>query len=84
MPALRRYTKAEPDDQPPSSRPRSFRTLLFAGSALLVAGGGCCRDGAAKLVHGGFTAVHLTADGGFVSDVDSEEVKVQTEYECVW
>ena len=29
-------------------------------------GGGCCRDGAAKLVHGGFTAVHLTADGGFV------------------
>ena len=47
-------------------------------------GGGCCRDGAAKLVNGGFTAVHLTADGGFVSDVDSEEVKVQAEYECVW
>ena len=40
MPALRRYAKADPDDRQPAARSRpSFRALLFAGSALLVAAG---------------------------------------------
>jgi len=40
-------------------------------------GGGCCSGD----IVAGFTAVHLTDDGGFTSDVESDAVRV---YGCAW
>lgn len=40
-------------------------------------GGGCCSSD----IYGGFTAVHLTDDGGFTSDVESGDVLVGG---CAW
>jgi hypothetical protein len=45
-------------------------------------GGGCC-DGDLPQNHAGFTAIHLTEDGGFTSDVESEDVRLPRGA-CTW
>jgi hypothetical protein len=43
-------------------------------------GGGCCDD---YIGNPGFTAIHLTADGGFTSKVETEDVRMPTGA-CNW
>lgn len=45
-------------------------------------GGGCCEDDLHRN-HAGFTAVHLQNDGGYWSDVDSQDVKLAAGA-CSW
>jgi hypothetical protein len=45
-------------------------------------GGGCC-DSDLPHSHAGFTAIHLTSDGGFTSDVESGDVRLP-QGSCTW
>jgi len=49
-------------------------------SILTGGGGGCCGT---DVNFGGFTAVHLTADGSFVTDVESDYVRMKFG-NCTW
>jgi len=49
---------------------------------LTGSGGGCC-DNDLPHNHAGFTAIHLTNDGGFTSDVKSDDVRLPRGA-CTW
>jgi len=51
--------------------------IIMTGS-----GGGCC-EGDLPHSHAGFTAIHLTSDGGFTSDVESDDVRLP-QGACTW